>query len=441
VTPSESHDEFLELCALATTDLLSGQERNRLQEHLRVCPTCGEVFAQYRELVSAEIPAASVASGFEVGAKTAASRSLDEAEAALFARLDREEGETESSSGAVPPARSAAQARFADPLLEIREKTIDSLWRHMWWQYAAGILLLVALGSSVYRTGVRHGTKIAKVAPAIQIPSTKRRGEGEGETPAASSPAAGSARKADRAALRAQLGTKAAEIARLESERSALEEKLLSRESDRDQMQQSAEDLIRQLVASRIDLEAAKQQLEDTGSKNSESTVQLLALQRQIDELKRNVAQRDQEIAHEQDLLDHDQDIRELMGSRNLYIAEVYDVARTGDTQRPFGRVFYTKGKSLIFYAYDLDQQPGVRDANSFQAWGQRGPDQARAVDLGILYVDNAAKKRWALKTDDPKTLSDIDAVFVTVEPPGGSTHPSGKPLLFAYLRIEPNHP
>jgi hypothetical protein len=31
--------------------------------------------------------------------------------------------------------------------------------------------------------------------------------------------------------------------------------------------------------------------------------------------------------------------------------------------------------------------------------------------------------------------------VFVTVEPNGGSQRPSGKPLLFAYLRIHPNHP
>jgi len=43
--------------------------------------------------------------------------------------------------------------------------------------------------------------------------------------------------------------------------------------------------------------------------------------------------------------------------------------------------------------------------------------------------------------TDDPKTLEDIDAVFVTVEPRGSSPHPSGKQLLFASLRISPNHP
>jgi hypothetical protein len=37
-----------------------------------------------------------------------------------------------------------------------------------------------------------------------------------------------------------------------------------------------------------------------------------------------------QQVVRERELLDHDRDIRELMGSRDLYIAEVYDVAKTG---------------------------------------------------------------------------------------------------------------
>ena len=35
----------------------------------------------------------------------------------------------------------------------------------------------------------------------------------------------------------------------------------------------------------------------------------------------------------------------------------------------------------------------------------------------------------------------EIDAVFVTVEPKGGSAKPTGKPLLYASLHIDPNHP
>jgi hypothetical protein len=45
------------------------------------------------------------------------------------------------------------------------------------------------------------------------------------------------------------------------------------------------------------------------------------------------------------------------------------------------------------------------------------------------------------LKFNDGKTLSQIDAVFVTLEPQGGSPKPSRKPFLFAYLKMDPNHP
>jgi anti-sigma-K factor RskA len=103
--------------------------------------------------------------------------------------------------------------------------------------------------------------------------------------------------------------------------------------------------------------------------------------------------------------------------------------------------VFYTKGKSLIFYAYDLDQQKGLKNASTFQAWGSRGTNWKQAQSLGIFYEDSAAKKRWVLRFDDPRTLAQIDTVFVTVEPSGGSHKPSGQRLLFAYLKIDPNHP
>ena len=143
----------------------------------------------------------------------------------------------------------------------------------------------------------------------------------------------------------------------------------------------------------------------------------------------------------QEQLLAHDRDIRELMGSRDLYISEVYDVADNGVTKKPYGRIFYTHGKSLIFYAYDLDQPLGVRMAKTLQAWGRRGSDRQQAINLGIFFEDNVSKKRWVLKLDDPKTLAQIDAVFVTIEPQGGSQRPSGQSLLFASLGVEPNHP
>jgi hypothetical protein len=111
------------------------------------------------------------------------------------------------------------------------------------------------------------------------------------------------------------------------------------------------------------------------------------------------------------------------------------------DKRKAAGRVFFTKGKSLIFYAYDLNESPGAKDASTFEAWGQRGSDWRQASKLGIFYEDSASKKRWVVKSNDRRTLDQIDTVFVTVEPHGGSDRPTGKPLLYAYLKVAPNHP
>jgi hypothetical protein len=81
-------------------------------------------------------------------------------------------------------------------------------------------------------------------------------------------------------------------------------------------------------------------------------------------------------------------------------------VAKTGKTQKRFGRVFYTRGKSLVFYAYDLDQQPGVKLANTFLAWGWRGVDQQQDMNLVIFYQGDQNTKRWILNSNDPATLA-----------------------------------
>jgi hypothetical protein len=66
---------------------------------------------------------------------------------------------------------------------------------------------------------------------------------------------------------------------------------------------------------------------------------------------------------------------------------------------------------------------------------------QASPTNLGILYMDNESNRRWMMRFDDPRRLAEIDAVFVTVEPHGGSQKPTSKPFLYALLRSEANHP
>lgn len=436
--PGESHDEFLELCALATTNWLSAQEKQRLEAHLARCSACREAMSQYQAVAAHGITAQNLHAPSGDGADADTDWSLEEAEASLFARLDREAaGATDPESREAPYVRRPPAASAPVPLPE------DSLLRHLWWQFAAGLLLASALGYSLYRTGTERGAEMARRA----APPAGERADAAHQTPTPSpagvdrDAAALHQQKAQLTALRAELSRQSALIARLGAERAKLEHNLTGAEASQAGLAEARDNLARQRDAAQARLEDLQQRLEGIGAQNAADELKVAALNRQIEDLQTGTEQKDRELAREQELLDHDHDIRELMGSRNLYIAEVYDVARNGQTQRPFGRVFYTHGKSLIFYAYDLDQQPGLRETSTFQAWGRRGPDRDRAVNLGLFYIDSAAKKRWVLKSDNPRTLANIDAVFVTVEPHGGSSHPSGKPLLFAYLRIEPNHP
>ena len=185
-----------------------------------------------------------------------------------------------------------------------------------------------------------------------------------------------------------------------------------------------------------------QEKLDTLDQQSVRDTDRAKASETKVNDLTHLLQQREADLEQQDQLLAHDRDIRELMGARDLYIAEVYDVAGTGETKKPYGRVFYTRGEIAGFLRSTIWIEQGeVKRASAFQAWGRRGPDRQQSVNLGIFYEDNASKKRWILKCDDPKTLAQIDAVFVTVEPNGGSHKPSSKPLLFAYLNVNPNHP
>ena len=96
------------------------------------------------------------------------------------------------------------------------------------------------------------------------------------------------------------------------------------------------------------------------------------SLESKVDELTAATRDQDRRLKDSEQYLASDRDIRELMGARKLYIADVFDVDSGSRTRKPFGRVFYTQSKSLIFYAFDLDHQPGVKNASAFQVWGKR---------------------------------------------------------------------
>jgi hypothetical protein len=420
--PDRSHEHFVELCALSTSETLTVEEWKELQEHLAGCADCRKMKRQYEALVAHTIPELAPDSGHaEIG------RAHDplppvSAEYALLQRLEAE----------------------ADPDIPEPSSPPLSIYRDRWggWRrWGATAALLIATCAIGYWIGLHEGKSADRGA---QSPAVAK-----GHQPTPSHPqirsaplSIGSVNMRDNAsALEAELRVAQLEAVKLREQKDQLEARLSQEGADLGRGAEERAELDKKLAATQTSLQSLENRLDLATQQSGQETAQFVEQQTHISELSASLHERDQKVAQDEQLLEHDRDIRNLMGARDLYIAEIYDVAKNGETQKPFGRIFYTKGKSLIFYAYDLDQQPGIQRASTFQAWGRIGSDTKHDRNLGIFYRDDINKQRWILKSNDAKALSQIDAVFVTVEPNGKSAKPSGKPLLFTYLRMMPNHP
>jgi hypothetical protein len=438
LSQTEPHDEFLELCAVSTSGQLTEEEHKRLQEHLAVCQPCREILRQYEAVVGQSIPAigANEEPDNPDNAESVPPWSQEEAEKAFFKRLAQgEKRDPKNFRGASDlPTSPHRVPPFASGVA----------WPQVWMLYAAGILLFLAVGFYAYRIRGHHSTDIAQnPPPPPQVQNQVSLEEQLSDAGHEREIASAQIKQRDKtiADLRHQLASQSAEINQMKAAEERLESDVRVSDATRQDLAQQRAELAQRLDAAQNNSQALQEKLNSLAQQSLQDAGRAKASETKVNDLTHVLQDRETALEQQDQLLSHDRDIRELMGARDLYIAEVYDVAGTGETKKPYGRVFYTRGKSLIFYAYDLDQQTEAKKANTFQAWGRRGPDQQQAVDLGIFYEDNASRKRWMLKCDDPKTLAQIDGVFVTVEPSGGSHKPSGKSLLFAYLRIDPNHP
>jgi hypothetical protein len=133
-------------------------------------------------------------------------------------------------------------------------------------------------------------------------------------------------------------------------------------------------------------------------------------------------------------------DVGNLMGARQLHVIDVRDTDPNGKPSKAFGRLFLTEGKSLVFYAFDLNSDPKSDGKKTYEVWAQQDGKAGSFRSLGFLKADNMMQGRWALKSADPAVLKQISSIFVTVEPQGGAKTPSGQRLLFAHIG-EANHP
>jgi hypothetical protein len=432
----DPHDEFLELCALSTSGELTADEQETLAKHLKNCAECRKAIQQFEVVVDRAVPALSPHLSDDCNAPlTPSAAALTEAR--LFERLSLEKDTSNGSSS--EPSNGAPT--FAQAKSGLR-KSIEHLESYL--PYAAGIILILTLGMVLLRKDDNH---VADIAHSPEKQNGIAAGSDQPKVPVdrvdSDTESQQQLAEGDKVILelRTQVQRQSAELAGLRAREQDLQNHVQVTEGEKNRSVAERDALAQKEDVAEASLLKLQKDLEMAVQAREGDTLRSSTIEGKLAEASTLLGDRDRTIGQLQSLLDHDRDIRELMGARDLYIAEVYDVARSGEMQKPCGRVFLTKGKSLIFYAYDLDEAPGLKNGSTFQAWGSLGPDRQQALNLGIFYEDNVAKKRWIVRSDDAKTLQQIQAVFVTIEPKGGSDKPSGKPFLFAYLRVDPNHP
>jgi hypothetical protein len=423
----DDHQKFKELAALAQRGALSSNERLELSGHLRVCDSCREAYAEYSLISREGMPFL----------------------AAVYGHFGESDGWDERPVrnrllGRIRATESLGFSATKGEVLRFGLRSFPGRVAAQWAGVAAAACVLVGVALGAYHLGGR--TRVL-TEPTQVASSNNYNPASEKQT----TDKLGALQTAQMSRLQLQVSAGQQEISRLreavhaaESRFAALSAAKAGQLEEFHRVSEERDKLAGQLHEAEQAYQLVQAELTTLRSEHDRVVLRTTSLESKIDEL--NVSNRDQErrLQDDEQYLSADRDIRELMGARKLYIADVFDVDSGSRTRKPFGRVFYTQSKSLIFYAFDLDHEPGVKTASAFQVWGQKDAESGEknhAMNLGILYMDSESNRRWVLRLDDPKQLAEIDAVFVTVEPHGGSHKPTGKPFLYALLRKEANHP
>jgi len=424
------HEHFEELCSLAVLGEVSSEEWTELEEHLGQCPECRVAYADFVALTAEHLPTADRRSvrlvRNPIAEVTAVLRQ------ATFAKVANEgfHISPEAMAGSVH-RRTRAAKWLGDVVWSMRARLSQVT-------IVATLLAVGVVGVMFVRHDAARGRQVEQLSSRLHDAQNnaarlKQQLDHTADPQSEAKP---------HASLQQQLNAAHERTAQLDAEHQrdiqslrVLEVQVSQLESEKTRAIQDAQNDVQNKDS---ELTTLRGQMEVLRADASQKESELVAQQYRISELSDQLSAQKVALDREQQLLAEGRDIRDVMGARNLHIIDVHDQDAHGES-RPFGRIFLTEGKRLIFYAYDLDSA-NLKNA-SFQAWGQRADGGRAALNLGIFYIDDQKQSRWALKVEDPNLLKAIDFVFVTMEPHGGTKKPSGKKLMYAYLRNPINHP
>lgn len=435
------HEKFEELAALAAVGELSPLELERLRHHLAECPTCRQTYTAFADVASNDL---GVAAAARESIEHVSLSHADEAEAREHLGRLRNRLKADDSRLTSEPQQSPRPPQTGD--VGSKQRVPSRVYRSSIYGIAAAVLLIVVFAG---------GLAFWHMAKAVSVEHTRSR-ELQSVVDLLKQEKSDGRSSSDNAVLRSLQESQEARDA-LQNSLAASEGKnqeLVARKKASEQKLAeaiaTAEQLRQRLATNDGDREKLAKLQQESDAKLQEALEELYqARQAGVQSAAKGGAPGDANLeANSQPPPESgpappspsEIEARNLFGARDLHIVDVYDVTGDGRTKRTYGRVYYVEKKLLVFYAFDLQNRQNRKRA-VFQAWGYREANVGKPLNLGLFAVDDSGTSRWVLTVNRPDVLSHIDAVFVTVEPPGGSTAPRGKKVLYANLVGPPNHP
>jgi hypothetical protein len=422
-------EHYEELCAAASIGQATGEELFELERHVAECDACREAYFDYLSVAAHEF----------VAAKQDPTLSAQEAQECLNSELltrrffDRAEQE-----GIVFSPEIDQQIKLPKPLPFAFSRA--RFWQASATVMGAALVLVTVVSIAPHSSDLWNRNRLTM--------GSQRNGALRTEAAAVTADVVAQLSAAnvklqlqvDR--LRAELRQASDQLVASETDLKATSQDRRKLASDRDSLEMQLERLQQELAKSQTATEQALEEASAQSSRARDAEAKLIGDQVKFRDLDQSLKETSAALDQERQLLGLGHDVTDLMGARNLHIVDVVDTDGRGKARPAFGRIFFTEGKSLIFYAYDLNEAKMQKANYQYQVWAKKEGPNRQTQRLGIFYSDDKAQRRWVFKCDDPKILQEIDSVFVTFgRPDSDPSHPEGSSLMYAYLRGQPNHP
>jgi hypothetical protein len=433
------HDHYREICAAASIGQATPQELFELEKHVAECEPCSQAYFDFLNLAARQY------AGANQNPALSSSGAKESLNSELFTRRFFERAEREGIQFSPEVGRDVR--RLAPMPLPLPHSRLAG------WQFPEQAVAVLVLFGLTLSAGYFYGRRSSGRDSANWARFTTR--------PSPSPPSSESSNLSAR--LNHQVAELTATNLRLEAGilglKAALKEageQLRSAQTDLNATAQDRE----KLAATQAALEAQLKSVQDalTQSQALVATAQRDAAQQRdhasglkavlvddrvkMSDLADELAEKSATLDKERQLLALGHDVSDLMGARNLHVVDVVDTDPRGKSRPAFGRIFFTEGKSLVFYAYDLNEAKIQKANYQYRIWAKQEGGDKQIRSLGIFYSDDKSQRRWVFKCNDPQILGEIDSVFVTLEPADSDpAHPKGQNMMYAYLRGQPNHP